>query len=126
MLMSFMGSIGKLMAGSGLEDIFEQVHAPKAVVHIMTGKAAAKAIRAHILTHSALTSLLIEMLEEDGLKVNFMREWYESGLKQQLSTSKVTELLQTPSVNELFTKVDQLKRSHGKDCKAMVSVYGIL
>ena len=45
--MSFLGTIGYPMAGSGLQEIMELVCAPNAVVHILSGKAYARAVRAH-------------------------------------------------------------------------------
>jgi len=53
-LMSFLGSIGTLMAGTGLKDVFSEIYAENSVTHMLSGKAIARAIRAHILTASAL------------------------------------------------------------------------
>lgn len=47
LLMSFLGAIGFIMAGSGLEEAMETIYAPRAVVHIMNGHAYEWAIRAH-------------------------------------------------------------------------------
>lgn len=47
LLMSFLGSIGFIMAGSGLEEAMETIYAPRAVVHIMNGHAYERAVRAH-------------------------------------------------------------------------------
>ena len=57
--MSFLGAIGYLMAGSGLQEIMELVYAPNAVVHILSGKAYARAVRAHLLVDAALKALLL-------------------------------------------------------------------
>ena len=57
--MSFLGAIGYLMAGSGLQEIMELVYAPNAVVHILSGKAYARAVRAHLLVDAALNALLL-------------------------------------------------------------------
>ena len=57
--MSFLGAIGYLMAGSGLQEIMELVYAPSAVVHILSGKAYARAVRAHLLFGAALNALLL-------------------------------------------------------------------
>ena len=59
MQMSFMGSIGHLMAGSGLAEILELVYAPHAIQHIMSGKAVSRAVRAHLLMDAALNDILI-------------------------------------------------------------------
>ena len=47
--MSYMGGVGHLMRGSGLEELIETVYAGKTVDHIMNGKAYARALRAHML-----------------------------------------------------------------------------
>ena len=39
LLLSFMGAIGSIMAGSGLEDLWETVYAKNSVVHMMSGRA---------------------------------------------------------------------------------------
>ena len=56
--MSFLGSIGHLMAGSGLEEVLELVYAKNAVTHMLTGKAYSRAVRGHLLADSALNALL--------------------------------------------------------------------
>ena len=52
--MSFYGSIGTIMAGSGIDKLFENIYGQNAVKHMLSGKAVARANRAHILTESAL------------------------------------------------------------------------
>ena len=59
-LMSFLGSIGFLMDGSGLRDTLETVYAPLTVGHMFTGKAYARALRGHLLASSAMISLFLE------------------------------------------------------------------
>ncbi len=39
--MSFLGSIGHLMAASGLQEVLELIYAPNAVIHMLSGKAIA-------------------------------------------------------------------------------------
>ena len=60
LLMSFLGSIGHIMAQSGLAELWERVYAKGSVVHMLTGHAFSRAVRAHILTVLALISLLLE------------------------------------------------------------------
>ena len=57
--MSFLSCIGNLMAGSGLKELLETVYAPNAVEHIFTGKAIARAVRAHLLVDAALNTLML-------------------------------------------------------------------
>ena len=55
-MMSFLGSIGNLMKGSGIEELFGEVYAGNSVIHMMSGKAISRALPAHLLVESALTT----------------------------------------------------------------------
>lgn len=57
--MSFVGGIGHLMEGSGITELLETVYAPNAVTHMTSGKAIARAVRAHFLIDTALTSIIL-------------------------------------------------------------------
>ena len=59
-LMSFLGSIGSLMEGSGLRRPLETVYVPLTVGNMMTGKAYTRAVRGHMMSASAVLSLLLE------------------------------------------------------------------
>ena len=64
-----MGSIGVIMAGSGLEEMWETVYAKNSVVHMMNGRAYARGIRVHFISQSALATLLLESSTvDDSLK----------------------------------------------------------
>ena len=56
---SFLGSNGHLMAGSGIKELFEMINAPKAVEQILSGKAISRAVRAHLLLDAVLNGLLL-------------------------------------------------------------------
>lgn len=47
-------SIGHLIAESGLKELLELIYVPNAVEHILTGKAIARAVRAHLLVDAVL------------------------------------------------------------------------
>ena len=55
--MSFLGAIGSLMAGSGLKEMISQVYAEGSVDQMLSGKAVARAVRAHFLVDSALNAI---------------------------------------------------------------------
>ena len=52
------GSIGYIMAGSGLQEALELVFAPNAVSHMLSGKAYDRVVRGHWLVDAALNALL--------------------------------------------------------------------
>jgi len=62
MLMSFLGSIGSLMAGSGLAEALECIYGPNTTKQILTGKSYARAVRGHVLVESSLYVLLLRLL----------------------------------------------------------------
>ena len=49
LLMSFLGSIGKVMECSGISELFQVVYSSATAVHMVSGKAYARALRAHFL-----------------------------------------------------------------------------
>ena len=57
--MSFLGCIGHLMAASGLQELLELIYSSNTVVHILTDKAIARAVRAHLLVDAALNALML-------------------------------------------------------------------
>ena len=57
--MSFLGSIGHLMAGSGLKDVLESFYASNTVVHMLCGKAIARAIRGHFMVDAVLNAVIL-------------------------------------------------------------------
>jgi len=56
--MSFLGSVGHLMAESGLKELLELAYASNAVDHMLTGKAISRAVRGHLLVCAVLNTLL--------------------------------------------------------------------
>ena len=56
--MSFLGTIGLLMAVSELRELLELIYASNAVDHILTGKAIARGVRAQPIVGAALNALL--------------------------------------------------------------------
>ena len=59
-MMSFLGSLGSLMNGTGLSKLLTTVYGESSVTHILSGKAIYRAFRAHLLVHTVLMSKLIE------------------------------------------------------------------
>ena len=60
LLMSFLGSIGKVMECSRISKLFQVVYSHATTVHIMSGKVYARALRAHFLVQSALELIILK------------------------------------------------------------------
>lgn len=57
--MSFLGCIEHQMASSGLQEVLELIYAPNAVIHMMSGKAVARAVRAHSIVDASLNAMIL-------------------------------------------------------------------
>ncbi|CAH1118147.1 unnamed protein product [Phaedon cochleariae] len=69
LLMSFMGCIGVIMAGSGLRDLLSIIFAENSLDKILSGHAYARAVRAHMLVHMVLSFYIFQEIEfTDGEK----------------------------------------------------------
>lgn len=63
--MSYLGSIGHIMSGSGLDAVLAQIYAENSVTHMLSGKAYARAIRGHFMVDSALNSIIFDDILND-------------------------------------------------------------
>ena len=59
MEMSFLCSIGNLMAGSGLQEVLQVVFASNTASHMLSGKAVSRTSRGHLLLDAALHTILL-------------------------------------------------------------------
>ena len=85
-LMSALGSLGYVMGGSGLDDVFKTVYAPGTVPHIMSGHAYSRAFRAHLLASSAL---LFTLLDDQSMIINGIDQSISKLLNGKLSSPEV-------------------------------------
>ncbi len=57
--MSFLGSIGHLMGGSGLHEFLYFVYAKNSICHMLSGKSINKTVYEHLPIDAALSTILI-------------------------------------------------------------------
>jgi len=69
-MMSFVGSIGQMMKGLGLEEALETVYGQNAVNHIRSGKIISRALHGYFLAVAALVNKLIAALLPAELERN--------------------------------------------------------
>ena len=95
-LMSFIGSVGNLMNGSGIEELFAEVYAENSVIHMLSGKAVARALRAHFLAQGAIFSVILDTLVADN-KIDLapFKDIYEKSVKGDLQEAELEEVCQS-------------------------------
>ena len=92
LLMSFMGSMGNIMAGSGLEELWESVYAKGSVVHMMSGHAYSRALRAHFLTQAALGEVLFKTANcLEGTDADELKTLYEDLIVRNKDPDEVVQ-----------------------------------
>ncbi|XP_045475385.1 uncharacterized protein LOC123686399 isoform X2 [Harmonia axyridis] len=79
LLMSYLGAIGYIMSESGIEDLWTTVYAGDSVKKMLTGHAYARALRAHIMSFTALGIIICRSLKpsdefQDSIK-KFFGTW---------------------------------------------------
>lgn len=62
-LMNFLGSVGYIMKGSGLEELLGLLYGSNTMELVLSGKAYARALRGHFLIDTALTEILLNYLK---------------------------------------------------------------
>ena len=85
--MSFLGSLGALMKGSGLEQVIGEIYATNSVPQMMSGKSVAIAFRAHTIVESAIMKLLLEITAyKYDLDLNVFNVCFDKAIKHELSS----------------------------------------
>ena len=106
LLMSYLGSIGHIMDGSGLAELWETVYTKGSVIHMQSGHAFSRSLRAHILTASALIGVLmgppgtLDSIDKDKLPNR-----YDALLNQD---KKATDVAEEECVKHLSQIISQL------------------
>ena len=83
-IMSYMGSIGHRMEGSGIQEALEQAYGSGAAEHLLAGKAHSRAVRAHQIVHKALYEDLVLRLVDN--EILGLEEDELAALKTDLAT----------------------------------------
>ena len=69
LLMSFLGKIATVMEGCGSPETMKTIYAPNSVVHMLEGKAYARALRCHFLTETSLQQILFNKVTANEKKI---------------------------------------------------------
>ena len=102
-MMSTMGSIGYIMSGSGLEDLFEIVYAKGSITAMMSGHAYSRAFRAHLLASSACLCIFLYEVSGDPFDYNvFFKQLSDSPDNYELISKQNEMLTMADSVSKII------------------------
>ena len=99
----YLGAIGKVMKGSGIEELFNEVYFENTVQHIMPAKAVSRALRAHLLTEFALISILFE--DTEAVNIAEVNEFVSILVKKSLE--EIETFCQTPEAREIGAALEK-------------------
>lgn len=110
-LMSFMGCIRFIMAGSGLKEVLSLIYAPVSVDKMLTGHAHARAVRGHMLTQLALGHIILAKLDfsaEEEIEIEDLLDHFDSGTAEQRMKDEMFE-----AIVQRFEKQLQVLEANG-------------
>lgn len=105
LLMSFLGSVGNIMDGSGLKEALSEIYAEKSVEKALLGHAYARAIRGHFLVQIALTNKIFSLFNLTATE-NTRLDMLLQDLK--LQPERFVDKLKKPEFRELKKKFVEL------------------
>ena len=102
-----MGSIGNMMAGSGLKELLEEVYAESTVPYFLSGKAYARALRAHLLVQSALVSHIIQfVVEEKSIDLSALEIIYNKAVNDGITDEVLIQFQSDDAFKQIRDGID--------------------
>lgn len=122
LLMSFMGCIGYIMAGSGLKEILSVIFAEGSVDKILDGHSYARAVRAHFILQQVLSMFIIEQLKEDNAEFNNLLT-DEHAFSFDMDIDRIQNNENFEKISKLYqSKINEIEK-RGKTCKLWILYY---
>ena len=134
LLMSYMGSLGTVMRGSGLSEALQEIYGTNAVKHVISGKAIARALRGHLLVGSMLTIKLLRYIipSEEPPDNDFCDRMKEienivcTATYESLTDGHIEESLAICKLNELINEVTNELSSRSRTAKYWCQYLGYI
>ena len=116
--MSFLGSIGKVIECSGISELFQVVYSSATAVHMMSGKAYARALRAYILVQSSLELIIFQFISALSLieqlstyDVDRKYLCYAGNSNNEQFPDEISKYLDANDIKELCALVEQIEKN---------------
>ncbi|GBL55344.1 hypothetical protein AVEN_21120-1 [Araneus ventricosus] len=106
LLMSFMGTIGSIMAGSGLKELLTIIYAENSVEKIMSGHAYSRAVRAHVLVHLVLAELIwesVDLSEDEAVMMENALNDMDPSVVLNIEENELLKVVSTKFRQALYT-----------------------
>ena len=125
--MSFLGNIENLMNGSGLEEAFEEVYSEDKIKHILSGHAAARALRAHIQAQSALVNHIRNTLIDEGnLSISGFESFYSIVVENWLTKEQIADASNNDAFINMVNAISNYSKEKSKESRRLGCGFFIL
>lgn len=104
LLMSFLASVGKIMEGSGLEELWATVYGKNTVTHMLNGHAYARCVRAYNLTACALINVMKDQFPEIKESLTTLETCSKEILENKCNEA---EILEDPTVKTALNQFNE-------------------
>ena len=89
--MSYLGSVGYIMGCSGLAELWERIYGKATIVHMMTGHAYSRSLRAHFLTQRATGCIIMDKLQSNDKACDELRRLYTQYMDSSILPDEIME-----------------------------------
>ena len=97
------------MASSGLQELLELIYAPNAVVHMLSGKAIARTVRAHFIVDAALNAMMLTDVINATLPIQPHKSNSNDNAKVATMPPDISgEVVGTPDIDETRVVYEKL------------------
>lgn len=103
LLMSFMGSVGRIMEDSGLECLWTTVYGKNTVQTMLNGHSYARCVRAYALTASAIVNVMKDHCKELKDSIAILEKFHKQLLNHEMDPECVVK---EPEFIEAHAKID--------------------
>lgn len=108
LLLSYLGAVGFIMAGSRLKEVFTETYAEKSVEKIFTGKAYATAIRGHFLVQTALSQLIFQAVDITDTEKALLQDLLQN-LEDENTISELKKEEYLSIKNKFYNEINTIK-----------------
>lgn len=123
MMLSFLGCIGNIMAGSGLKEALSTVYADKTCDQILSGHNYSRAVRAHSLVQLALSKIIFEELKSDEKFAAFQEGFKDSSLFYSFNYTEIRDNETFKNLIDFFENKLLEIEERGKTCKLWITYF---
>ena len=113
--MSYMGAIGYIMGGSGLEELWEEVYAPNSVKNMLTGHAYSRALWGHLLASTSVTTVILTSMDENSVNTENVSE----AAKILMNSGEVRQVEDYPVFSQIAAQINQARTEDDDDSRTL-------